>query len=104
MSDKEVLINAVCNYVGATSSKLFGIKFGQAGSAIIKMGINNILGKKKYSMITDFFFDENDNIPSIDDFFEAFKEIVNQKPLVIANIKFSGDDIEEIRKIFIENK
>lgn len=100
MNDKELLVSSIATFAGATSKQLFGVSFGAPASALIKLGIDNMLKKEPYKFMLDFFFDEDGNLPSKSDFFDALADIVKQKPIQIWKIKLGDSDIREIEKIF----
>lgn len=100
MNDKELLITAISNFAGSTSKQLFGVSLGAPASALIQVGINNMLKKEPYKFALDFFFDEEGNLPSRDEFFDAMADIVRQKPITIWKIRLGESDIREIEKLF----
>lgn len=104
MNDKELLVNSISQFAGATSKQLFGISLGAPASAVIKLGIDNMLKKEPYKYLLDFFFDEDGNLPSKDDFFDALADIVKQNPIKIWKIKLNDGDIREIEKFFNQEK
>ena len=110
MSDKDILLNSICIVAGKVSSSLFGLKIGTCTAGLIKAGVNNMIKKDPYKTAMDFFFDEEDNLITTDDFFGAFKEILDQKPLkwkvpmTSIVIGFNGKDIEDIKQEFLKAK
>lgn len=100
MSDKEILIISVLNHSSSITKELFGVNLGVAGKAVAKIMIDNYLSKNEMGKFISYLFDDNDNLPNPKEFFEAVREIIKQKPLVIKNIKITSDDIDEIEKLF----
>lgn len=104
MNDKDILITSVAQFAGNTSKQLFGVSLGAPASALIKLGIENMLKKEPYKFIVDFFFDESGNLPSKDEFFDALADIVRQKPIEIWKIRLNDSDIREIQTLFNQSK
>lgn len=100
MSDKEALVISVLNYSSSVTKQIFGVNLGVAGKAIAKLMVDNYLKKSNIGNVIGYLFDEDDNLPDPKEFFEAVREIVKQKPLVIKNVKFTVEDIDEIEKLF----
>lgn len=60
--------------------------------------------KEPYKFAIDFFFNEDGNLPSKNDFFDALADIVKQKPIHIWKIKLNDDDVREIEKLFNQSR
>lgn len=99
-TDIEILSSVITDYASDIVASFLGINLGIASKTLAKVGIQNMLKKKPYNFIIDFLTDEKGNIPDTNTFFDAFKEIVDEKPLIVGNIKFTSKDIEEIKTAF----
>lgn len=104
MNDLQVLTNVLATYGGNIASQLFGIKLGAAGAGIMRIGIDNMMKKHPYKYAIDFLTDENGNFPDKEQFFAAMKEMLDDNPIVIHNVKFNKKDIEEIEKMFNDKR
>lgn len=100
MSDKEALIVSVLNYSSTVTKQIFGVNLGIAGKAIAKLMVDNYLKKSEIGKIVEYLFDDGGNLPDPKEFFEAVRELIKQKPIVVKNVKFTVEDIDEIEKLF----
>lgn len=103
MSDKELLIVSVLNHSSSITKELFGFNIGIAGKAIAKMMVDNFLKKNEIGKVIGYLFDEEDNLPNPEEFFNAAREIIKQKPIIVKNVKITSEDIDEIEKLFNKN-
>lgn len=101
MNGIEILIESLSEYTTEMTSTMMNSKIlGAAAGTASKIWLNNTVKKQPYKMILEGFMDETGNIVSHEELFQAFKDIIKAKPLVIANIKFNDKDIEAIQEIF----
>lgn len=106
MNDKDLIIKLVSQQATQIIKMVFPSVPNIATESLITLGINN--QKDKYDKIIGFFFDKDGNLPSPDEFWTVAKNIMNDKPINIPVfgkvIRINGEDIEEIKKNFIEFK
>lgn len=101
-NDKEILVKAVEKYASSVAGKFFGFK-GFGTDMLIKIAVNNIVDK--YGNVIDIFIDKNGCIPSEEDLFSAFKNVLNDRGgITVGNIKFTEEDIATIQKLYKEIK
>lgn len=102
LTDKEILIKSVEKYASTIASKFFKIS-GIGSDMLIKIAVKNVVDK--YGNVLELFIDKEGNIPSANDLFEAFKNIIEDRDgIAIGNIKFTKDDVSTLENIFNDIK
>ncbi|MEG1008388.1 MAG: hypothetical protein RSE41_03080 [Clostridia bacterium] len=102
LTDKTILIKSIEKYANSIASKFLGFS-GIGSEMIINIAVNNLVNK--YGNVIDIFIDKDGNIPNVNDLFDAFRNVLDDKGgITIGNIKFTKDDISTIEKIFKDLK
>lgn len=101
MKDKEALIKSAEVFATDIAENMLGLPRVATATIIKSLVKNNI---EKYEQIIDLFINKDGKIIDVDDLFASFKEILDEKPITIWKLKFTGKDIDELRKIFEEKR
>lgn len=97
MNDKQILISSIEKYTTDTICTLTKLP-RLAVATITKTVINN--AADKYDNILELFIDKKGNIINRTELFESFKSILDEQPITVMNVRFTGKDIDELKSIF----
>ena len=101
MSDKEILVKAVEQYVKNLASSLFGFN-SIPTQAVINYVIKNL--NDKYGYLIDLFADKNDNI-NMNMLGEAVREEIKRRNgFTIGRVKFTDKDIDDFIALYNDSK
>jgi hypothetical protein len=99
VSDKELLVQAIEKYVTGTASSLFGIS-SMPAQALIRYAVRN--AAEKYGKVLDLFVDKDGKINTDLMFDAVHAELKARNGFTFMNIRFSEDDIQEIKNILTQ--
>ena len=101
MSDKEILVKAVEQYVKNLASSLFGFN-SIPTQAVINYVIKNL--NDKYGYLIDLFADKNGNI-NMNMLGEAVREeIKHRNGFTIGRVKFTDKDVDDFIALYNDSK
>lgn len=101
MSDKEILVKAVEQYVKNLASSLFGFN-SIPTQAVINYVIKNL--NDKYGYLIDLFADKNGNI-NMNMLGEAVREEIKRRNgFTIGRIKFTDKDVDDFIALYNDSK
>ena len=101
MSDKEILVKAVEQYVKNLASSLFGFN-SIPTQAVINYVIKNL--NDKYGYLIDLFADKNGNI-NMNMLGEAVREEIKRRNgFTIGRVKFTDKDVDDFIALYNDSK
>ena len=101
MSDKEILVKAVEQYVKNLASSLFGFN-SIPTQAVINYVIKNL--NDKYGYLVDLFADKNGNI-NMNMLGEAVREEIKRRNgFTIGRVKFTDKDVDDFIALYNDSK
>ena len=101
MSDKEILVKAVEQYIKNLASSLFGFN-SIPTQAVINYVIKNL--NDKYGYLIDLFADKNGNI-NMNMLGEAVREEIKRRNgFTIGRIKFTDKDVDDFIALYNDSK
>ena len=101
MSDKEILVKAVEQYVKNLASSLFGFN-SIPTQAVINYVIKNL--NDKYGYLIDLFTDKNGNI-NMNMLGEAVREEIKRRNgFTIGRVKFTDKDVDDFIALYNDSK
>lgn len=101
MSDREILVKAVEQYVKNLASSLFGFN-SIPTQAVINYVIKNL--NDKYGYLIDLFADKNGNI-NMNMLGEAVREEIKRRNgFTIGRVKFTDKDVDDFIALYNDSK
>lgn len=106
MNDKELILKLVSAELAKIGKQVIPSMPIQAMETLVRLGINNQLSK--FDSYMGFFFDNEGNLPSPDEFWSVARSVLNDKPIEIPLfgniIRINGKDVDQVWNNFRDNK